>query len=64
MDAFDCSEVFPKVEHADCVVIGNSARIRLWEGHSHTHLVIDVDKISNFLERCRQQQEPRIRHLA
>jgi hypothetical protein len=64
MIPFDCSDLFPHYEKADCVVIENSARIRLWQGGTHTHLDMDVDKIANFLDRCRVQQDPRIHHLA
>lgn len=56
MKPFDCSALFPQYERADCVVIENSARIRLWQGGTHTHLNLDVDKIAQFLEDCRKQQ--------
>jgi hypothetical protein len=75
MNQFDCSEVFPHYKRADCVVLGNSARIRLYFnetapdpetrilGEKHFHLDMDVDKLANFLEQCRRQQDPTIYHL-
>lgn len=55
---FDCSDVFPDYDHADAVVIESSVRVRLWSGGTHSHLTIDADKVSNFLEKVRRQQEP------
>lgn len=68
-EPFDCSELFPHYEKADCVVIENSARIRLWQGGTHSHIDMEVDKISMFLERCRSRQAfetpgHQVRHLA
>jgi hypothetical protein len=53
---FDCSALFPHYDSADAVVIENSVRIRLWKAGTHSHLNMDVDKIANFLESCRKQQ--------
>ena len=55
MTTFDCSELFD-CDQAEATVIGDIVIVNIGVGQSKQTAVIRIDKLANFLDRCRVTQ--------
>jgi len=52
--AFDCSDVFLNFDHAHCRIEGTVVSVQLQTEEKQIVIVMDPDRIQNFLERIRK----------
>jgi len=55
--SFDCTGLFPAYDHAYCRIKGNIVHVQLFTETTQFQIEMNIDRIANFLERCRREQQ-------